>query len=109
MPYYRIVIWTSRRKEPFKGIRQIENYNVDAVHQIMRVKAEETYGRDFMDVEVQMLSKVSTAVKEYLQDIHKKREAKKWGASSPAAPVGKRRDRDKGHENIPLSKKMGKE
>ncbi|MEI6949848.1 hypothetical protein V9K67_21860 [Paraflavisolibacter sp. H34] len=109
MPYFRIVIWTSQRREPFMGIRQIENYNVDAVHQIMRVKAEETYGRDFIDVEVQMLSKVSAAVKNYLKEIRKKREAKKWGPSAPSAPVGRRRDKDKGNENMSLAKRMGKE
>ena len=72
------MIWTSRRREPFSGIRQIENYNIDAVQHIMQVKAEETYRRDLVDVEVQMISKVSTAVKNHFKEIQKNREAKKW-------------------------------
>ncbi|MCU7549317.1 hypothetical protein OCK74_09335 [Chitinophagaceae bacterium LB-8] len=92
MPYYRIVIWTSRRREPYTGIRQIENYNVDAVQHIMRVKAEETYRRDLIDVEVQMISKTSTAVRKYFEASKKKREAKKWPEDKPFVPALRRRD-----------------
>jgi hypothetical protein len=92
LPYYRIVIWTSQRREPFAGIRQIDNYNIDAVQHIMRVKAEETYRRDLIDVEVQMISKVSTAVKNFHKALQKKREAKKWRPDTPFTPALRRRD-----------------
>lgn len=92
MPYYRIVIWTTQRRVPFTGIRQIENYNVDAVQHIMRVKAEETYRRDLIDVEVQMISKVSTAVRKHLEEIKKKREAQKWPEQKPWVPALRRKD-----------------
>jgi hypothetical protein len=92
LPYYRIVIWTNLRPEPFNGIRQIENYNVDAVQHTMRVKAEETYRRDLIDVEVQMISKVSTAVKKHLKEIARKREVKKWPEDKPLVPALRRRD-----------------
>jgi hypothetical protein len=108
LPYYRIVIWTSQRQEPFTGIRQINNYNVDAVQHIMRVKAEETYRRDLIDVEVQMISKVSTAVKKYLEGLQKKREANKWSPSNtPFAPAKWHRDQYKDQEQIPLGKRRG--
>jgi hypothetical protein len=42
----------------------------------MWVKAEETYRKDLIYVKVQMISKVSTAVKMYLNGIIQKREAK---------------------------------
>ena len=86
------MIWTSRRKEPFAGIRHIENYNVDAVQHIMRVKAEETYRRDLIDVEVQMISKACTAVKKHLEELQRKRVAKRWPEPKPSAPVLRRRD-----------------
>jgi hypothetical protein len=109
LPYYRIVIWTSRRKEPFTGIRQIENYIIDAVQHIMRVKAEVTYRRDLIDVEVQMISKVCTAVKKYLEGIKKKRESKKWPQNTQSTPVIRRRDQYKDLESIPIGKRMGKQ
>ena len=102
MPYYRIVIWTSRRREPFTGIRQIDNYNIDAVHHIMRVKAEETYRRDFIDVEVQMISKVSTAVRKYLDDLQKKRASSKKSAPTPFELAGGRREHNNQRYRKPL-------
>lgn len=65
MPYYRIVIWTKRRKAPFKGIRLIGDVNINAVYNLMHQKAFETYRTDFIDVEVQMLSKLCKAVQEF--------------------------------------------
>jgi hypothetical protein len=103
------VIWTSQRREPFTGIRQIENYNIDAVQHIMRVKAEETYRRDLIDVEVQMISKVSTAVRKYLEGLKKKREAKKWPQNAQTTPILRRKDQYKNQEIVPLAKRMGKE
>lgn len=65
MPYYRIVIWTKRRKAPYTGIRLIGDANINAVQNQMQSKAFETYRKDLIDVEVQMLSKLSKAVKEF--------------------------------------------
>ena len=63
MPYYRIVIWTKRRKLPFQGIRLIRDANINAVHQMFNRQAFDKYRLEFIDIEVQMLSKLSTAVK----------------------------------------------
>ena len=63
MPYYRIVICTKRRKQPFQGIRLIGNNNINAVHQMYSKQAFDKYRENLIDIEVQMLSKLSTAVK----------------------------------------------
>ena len=63
MPYYRIVIWTKRRKLPFQGIRLIGNSNINAVHNQYQNQASDKFRENLIDVEVQMLSKLSTAVK----------------------------------------------
>ena len=63
MPYYRIVFWTKRRKLPFQGIRLIGDTNINAVHQMYSKQAFDKYRENFIDLEVQMLSKLSTAVK----------------------------------------------
>ena len=65
MPYYRIVIWTKRRKQPFAGIRLIADANINAVFQSIQSRANNTYRQDLIDVEVQMLSKLCKAVKEF--------------------------------------------
>jgi len=65
MPYYRIVIWTKRRKAPYVGIRLIGDANINAVQNQMQSKAFETYRKDLIDVEVQMLSKLCKAVKDF--------------------------------------------
>jgi len=67
MPYYRVIIWTKRRKLPYTGIRLIGDSNINAVHQHMQSQAFTTYRQDLIDVEVQMLSKLATAVKEYMK------------------------------------------
>ena len=77
MPYYRIVIWTSKRRQPYTGIRWIDNHNINSVFLMTQKKAEETFRRDLLDVEVQMLSKICTAVKKYIEAQDKKRQAKK--------------------------------
>jgi hypothetical protein len=66
MPYYRILIWTTKRKMPFKGIRQISEPNINSVYNMVYQKAFETYRKDLIDVEVQMLSKLCKAVKEFI-------------------------------------------
>jgi len=65
MPYYRILIWTKRRKEPFKGIRLISDANINAVYQKVASDAETIYRYNFIEVEVQMLSKLCKAVVDY--------------------------------------------
>ena len=63
MPYYRILIWTTRRKLPYQGIRLIGDNNINAVQQMFNNQAYNKYRQNLIDVEVQMLSKLSTAVK----------------------------------------------
>lgn len=65
MPYYRILIWTKRRKMPFKGIRVVDNPNINSVYNMVHSKANEMYRQDLIDIEVQMLSKLCNAVKEF--------------------------------------------
>jgi len=63
MPYYRIIIWTKRRKLPFQGISFIGNSNINVVHNQYQNQANDKFRENLIDVEVQMLSKLSTAVK----------------------------------------------
>ena len=65
MPYYRIVIWTKRRKQPYTGIRLIADPNINAVFVSIQSKANSTYRQDLLDVELQMLSKMCRAVQEF--------------------------------------------
>ena len=65
MPYYRILIWTKRRKLPFTGIRLIDNPNINSVYNMVYSKASQVYRHDFVDVEIQMLSTLCTAVKRF--------------------------------------------
>jgi hypothetical protein len=89
MPYYRIVIWNRQKEKPVQGIRWIENQNIDAVLNIMRMKAREAYGMNLKDVEVQMLPKGCTAVLEYKEEQKKKKEAKKWQQSGSSTNASK--------------------
>lgn len=63
MPYYRIVIWTKIRKAPYSGIKLIANPNINAVHQEFSQRSNDKFRDKMVDLEVQMLSKLSTAVK----------------------------------------------
>lgn len=65
MPYYRIVVWTKIRKAPYSGIRLVSNDNINAVYNMYESEAEKKYRDKFLDIEVQMLSKLCTAVKEH--------------------------------------------
>ena len=67
MPYYRVVIWTKKRKEPFSGIRFFISPNINAVQQECESKAREKFSRDLIEVEVQMLSKLTKAVKKIIE------------------------------------------
>lgn len=68
MPYYRIIVWTKRRKKPFSGIRLISEPNINSVYNMAHSKANEVYRADMIDVEVQMLSKLCSAVKKHNKD-----------------------------------------
>jgi hypothetical protein len=70
MPYYRILIWTKRRKQPFRGIRIIDNPNINAVFNMIDSKASDTFKKDLIEVEVQMLSKLCNAVKEFQKKVY---------------------------------------
>jgi len=52
MPYYRILIWTKRRKKPYEGIRVINDPNINSVYNYFQSKAEREYQKDFIDVEL---------------------------------------------------------
>lgn len=74
MPYYRIKIWTKLQPKPFEGIRLVENAFVDNVYRMFETNAKNKYSRDFIDVEVQQLSKLCTAVVLHLEKIEKERK-----------------------------------
>lgn len=65
MPYYRIVVWTKLRKEPYSGIRLIGDDNINAVFQLYAGKAYEKYRDKYIETEVQMLSKLCSAVRKF--------------------------------------------
>lgn len=65
MPYYRIIVWTKTRKKPYEGIRLVGNHNINAVQQMFMNEGERKFREKLIDVEVQQLSKLCTAVKEF--------------------------------------------
>lgn len=67
MPYYRVVIWTRKRKLSYTGMRFFESPNINAVQNMCESKAKQKFPRDLIDVEVQMLSKFSTAIKQIIK------------------------------------------
>ncbi len=67
VPYYRITIWLKNRRKPLQGIRQIDHFNIDAVYNMIWQKARAHYNDSILvDVEVAMLPKRSTAVRNFL-------------------------------------------
>ena len=86
MSYYRIVIYT-KDKGTITGIRWYERANIDTVHLMCHRKAEAYYGRSFQDIEVQMLSKIATAVKKHMASEQKKKEGKRWPKPAVTAPT----------------------
>jgi hypothetical protein len=66
MPYYRILIWTKKRHKPYSGIRQVGNANINAVQQMFTNEANQKFRDKLIDVEVQQLSKLSTAIKQFI-------------------------------------------
>ncbi len=67
MPYYRIVIWTNIRKAPYSGIRLHHDDNINAVYNHYHSESVRKYGKDFVDCEVQMLSKLCKAIQDYIK------------------------------------------
>ena len=77
MPYYRIRIWLKKQQNTIEGIRFLDLWNIDVVLNEMRKKSHEIYGESYVsDVEVQMLSKNCSAVKDYLSEVSKRRDNK---------------------------------
>jgi len=65
MPYYRITIWTKKRKEPFRGIRLIEIWNPDTAYRMVEEKARNHFGSaEITKLDVVMLPKNSPEVKD---------------------------------------------
>ena len=78
MPFYRITI-ELRDNKTTQGVRHFENSNIDAVTNIVRVKAKQHYGENnLIDVEAAMLSNHSTAVKQYQAKQQRRKENKKF-------------------------------
>ncbi len=72
MPYYRITIWVKNKRKPLEGIRFIENYNIDVVHlMVKRTSLQKISDSNFIDLEVAMLSKNSSAVIRHLNSKRK--------------------------------------
>ena len=65
MPYYRIIIWTKLRKAPYAGIKLIGSPNINSVQKEYQQRSWDKYRDRLIDVEVQMLSKLTTAVKTF--------------------------------------------
>lgn len=68
MPYYRIIIWTKERKAPYQGIRFDSQADINVVFQVVRYKAANQFGSNMIDVEVQMLSKLCSAVRDHMSN-----------------------------------------
>ena len=72
MPYYRITIWVKNKRKPLEGIRFIENYNIDVVHlMVKRTSLQKISDSNFIDLEVAMLAKNSSAVIRHLNSKRK--------------------------------------
>ena len=50
MPYYRILVWTKLRKLPFKGIRVIDNTNINAVYNLVQSQANSQYRQNLIEI-----------------------------------------------------------
>ncbi len=73
MPYYRITIWVKNNRKPLQGIRQLEQYNIDVVNNMVKKMAQSHItGSNIIDIEVAMLSKNSSAVIKYLNNPKRK-------------------------------------
>lgn len=73
LPYYRITIWVKNKRKPLQGIRQIDQYNIDLVFNMIKKTAHSKINSSLIqDIEVAMLPKNSTAVINHLNRLHKK-------------------------------------
>jgi hypothetical protein len=94
MPYYRIVVRLADPRKIVQGIRWLELRNIDAVQNHMTQKARHSY-REYRleDVEVQMLSKNSQAVQQYLQALEKQKDHKRFPSAKVINLPKQRKDR----------------
>lgn len=75
MPYYRIIIWVKQKQSliAHQGIRLIDIIDIELVFRQMWKKAIEHFGEHWVkDVEVQLLSKLCSAVKAHIEAVQKK-------------------------------------
>jgi hypothetical protein len=62
------------KRKPLQGIRQIDQYNIDLVFNMVKKTAYSKLNSSLIqDIEVVMLPKQSTAVINYLNKMHKKK------------------------------------
>lgn len=94
MPYYRIIVYL-KDKKPLTGIRHFDSADIERIYRMCYKKAEEYYRGAFVDIEVQMLSKISTAVKKHLEAQQKKKDNKHWPEPKPSEQIPKRKDQNK--------------
>ena len=74
LPYYRITIWVKNKRKPLQGIRQMDQYNIDLVFNMVKKTAHSKINSSqIQDIEVAMLPKNSTAVINHLNRIYKKK------------------------------------
>ncbi len=74
LPYYRITIWVKNKRNPLQGIRQMDQYNIDLVFNMVKKTAHSKINSSLIqDIEVAMLPKNSTAVINHLNRIYKKK------------------------------------
>jgi hypothetical protein len=59
------LVGTKRRNEPYQGIRVIPDGNINSVFQKANNDASSFCRQDFIECEVQMLSKLCKAVRDY--------------------------------------------
>jgi hypothetical protein len=111
LPFYRITILLDGDKI-VQGIREHTNSNIDSsslvsghktyyVTNLYRAKASAAYGKKLVDIEAAMLSKHSTAVKNYMEDKLKRIEKnKQWPHLSTSDSI-ETKDRKKNYNNKP--------
>ena len=77
MAWYRIKIWTKQQQKPFEGIRWVDNTFIDNVYRMYENNAKGKYGYDFLDIEVQQLSKLCRAIIAHCDKLEKQKRAEK--------------------------------
>lgn len=97
MPYYRIVVFL--QEKVVTGLRYLEEMNIDRVQNIYLYRARKYYGKKALDVEVQMLSKTSTAVRLFLDKKSKEKEF--WQEEQLVPPPYRQANRKDKKPNLP--------